>query len=91
MPPERPNGQTFLIRGVITLLILQTTILLAGIPWALGIHGSVSTIKTKVEFLSPLSAQYIAVLERLKECEVKIEALNAQRNTGDPFDAVPNR
>jgi len=79
------------MRGIITMLILQTSILLAGVPWALGVHGSVKTIETQIEFLAPLNDRYIDLLERLMAVEVRIQTLNKPRNTGDPFDAVPGR
>ena len=93
MPPATPkgNGSGVVLRGVLGLLLLQTTILVAGIPWALGVQGSVSTIGTQMNFLAPLNDRYVELLERVKECEVRIEGLASPKNTGDPFDAVPNR
>ena len=85
------NGSGLLVRGVIALMCVQTSILLAGIPWALTLHGSIRTIEVEIAHLTPLGDRYIALLERVKACEVRIQGLNEQRNTGDPFDAVPGR
>jgi len=90
-PTVKGNGSVTVVRGVIGLLILQSTILVAGIPWAMGVHGSISTIETQMVYLAPLNERYIELLERVKECEVRIQTLNNPPNTGDPFDAVPRR
>lgn len=95
--PSNPNGHIVLIRGVLVLMMLQTTILIAGIPWAFRIHGDVRSLAAHMEFMIPgakLASQkdYMNLLSRVVANEVRIQDLkNHDQNTGDPFDAIPNR
>lgn len=100
MPPQKNpvtvNGHVILFRGVIALMALQTTILIAGIPWAFRMNGAVSSIQAQMEFVIPVTQsasqkEFMSLLERVVACEIRIQDLKSHQNTGDPFDALPNR
>jgi hypothetical protein len=52
-------------------MALQTSILIAAIPWAFSVNSSVKTVEAKLEFLSPISQ----LLERVTRLEMEIQAL----------------
>ena len=69
MPDSKPkNG----MRLITTLMGTQTAILLAGIPWAFNVHGTVSAIKEKVGML-PQHTEYSDLLQRVSRLEAKHE------------------
>ena len=88
------NNHIILIRGVLFLMMLQTTILIAGIPWAFRIHGSVSSLAAHMEFMIPAAQlatqeEHMALIARVIACEIRIQDLkNHDRNPGDPFKAL---
>ncbi len=63
-----PKGNHGYQRLVITLIGIQTMILLAAVPWAMGIHASVASVKTSI-------AESLASVREVDDLETRIVRL----------------
>lgn len=64
------NG--LMTRVTISLLGIQTIILLAGIPWAFRVHGSVTAISATLATM-PNQTEYTDLLQRVTVLETRAE------------------
>lgn len=65
-----PKNGSMLSRTMVILLGIQTSILLAGIPWAFMVHGSVTAIRARLDAM-PQQSEYTDLLQRVTVLETK--------------------
>lgn len=59
---------------------LICTILLAGVPWAYGIHGRLTRIETKLEIIAGVESRIASCELRLQELEKDVAVLDKGSN-----------
>ena len=82
---SKSNGLGKIFKLLPWLVVFQTSILVAGIPWAFGVqrdiavvHEDVAVVKSKMEDFAPAAElasrkEFTDLLERVVRCETKIE------------------
>ena len=62
---------------------IQTTIMVAGIPWAFSMHGRITAVESHLQIMAPLAMathdEYDDLIQRITRCEVEI--LNIKTTT----------